>query len=1004
MKKQSRKIISFLLVVMMLLSMLPTAAFAADSRIVVSTVVATSSAGDITPEYGEKATNPTFTVTEGRPAHLESVDWWKKIDGSWTEMADGDTFGEGTYRYRVQIRIDEKKFDGNDGTTHVLTQTGLTLTVDGKPWEVNATVRVDDDFSYGWAFSPAFTVEASGSQGLMFYDSKSFDISTNYAGRAIQSYSVANNVEGGTAPYTFSKVSGPAWISVSSAGVISGTPAAEGENTDLVVKVSDSRGAEKTITIDVADTKTNPDNRTIISAVSARSAAGDITPEYGEKATNPTFTVTEGKPAHLESVDWWKKVDGSWTEMAAGETFGEGTYRYRVQIRIDEEKFDGNDGTTHVLAQTGLTLTVDGEAWEVNNTVRVEDDFSFGWAFSPEFTAGGNGRVIQLVENGKAPNLPGAQVSQVYFGNYKQSAAAGWSESNKVYNEDPIKWRVLENKNGKLYLFSEKNLDVVEYDKFSGQYVDPWMLWQGSTIKSWLNGLDASENRSGIDYTENNFIDAAFSDSEQNAISVTEDYKVGLLNYSELTNENYGWNWDRGNMGPAESRIGINTDYVGDNNNTSGRGKANKWWAIDPQLVKAQNTAGAVLEDGSVSYDGVEASNLRVAVRPTIHVDLNDVLFTSAAPGGKSAKLTQGDLVSVPGGIYGGAWKLTLRDSSRNSFNATFVNKQLVRPLGYVWTIRYSGAVTGENEYISALIKDSDGAVTYYGRIKEATAANGTLALTLPTGAEEGTLYVFNEQYNGDYDTDYASPLIPITESSDGTCTLTFDLNGGTPGANFISSVDVVRGQTITIPADYTSAQLKVAKAPDGMKYDGASIGNTVYKAGREHTVTINGDTTIKLLWAEINPSVSGASVSGTVTSFNDASGNITIQLIPAGFSEAAYETVAKGNTVNYSIASVDAGTYTLKVMKSNHVTREYDVTVGTDPVRMDVKIHLKGDITGDGQINIMDVNRANLHFKKKITLTGYEFDCANITGDTQVNIMDVNRMNLHFKGKSKLW
>ena len=89
MKKQSRKIISFLLVVMMLLSMLPTAAFAADSRIVVSTVVASSSAGDITPEYGEKATNPTFTVTEGKPAHLESVDWWKKVDGIWCRTWDG---------------------------------------------------------------------------------------------------------------------------------------------------------------------------------------------------------------------------------------------------------------------------------------------------------------------------------------------------------------------------------------------------------------------------------------------------------------------------------------------------------------------------------------------------------------------------------------------------------------------------------------------------------------------------------------------------------------------------------------------------------------------------------------------------------------------------------------------------------------------------------------------------------------------------------------------------
>ena len=93
-----------------------------------------------------------------------------------------------------------------------------------------------------------------------------------------------------------------------------------------------------------------------------------------------------------------------------------------------------------------------------------------------------------------------------------------------------------------------------------------------------------------------------------------------------------------------------------------------------------------------------------------------------------------------------------------------------------------------------------------------------------------------------------------------------------------------------------------------------------------------------------------------------------------------------------------------MKVSKANHVTREYTVVVGNSPIPLDAKIHLMGDITGDGRINIMDVNRANLHFKKKITLTGYEFDCANVTGDTQVNIMDVNRMNLHFKGTSKLW
>lgn len=147
-----------------------------------------------------------------------------------------------------------------------------------------------------------------------------------------------------------------------------------------------------------------------------------------------------------------------------------------------------------------------------------------------------------------------------------------------------------------------------------------------------------------------------------------------------------------------------------------------------------------------------------------------------------------------------------------------------------------------------------------------------------------------------------------------------------------------------------------------------------------------------------------GVFVSGSVTSFNDASGDITLQLIPEGSSEVAYETTVKGNSVTYLFSDVAAGTYTLKVSKANHVTREYTVFVGNSSVLQDVKIHLKGDITGDGQINIMDVNRANLHFKKKITLTGYKFDCANVTGDAQVNIMDVNSLNLHFKGKSKLW
>lgn len=158
------------------------------------------------------------------------------------------------------------------------------------------------------------------------------------------------------------------------------------------------------------------------------------------------------------------------------------------------------------------------------------------------------------------------------------------------------------------------------------------------------------------------------------------------------------------------------------------------------------------------------------------------------------------------------------------------------------------------------------------------------------------------------------------------------------------------------------------------------------------------------------DPSASG-SVSGTVKSFNSASDQVTIQLIQQGQSEPAYETIVpsgtkEGNqyTASYTISGVASGTYTMRVMKNNHVTREYTITVGGEAVTQNAKIHLKGDINGDGKITIGDVNRANLQAKGKSKLTLYEFACADINGDGKVTISDVNRANLHMKGKSLLW
>ena len=145
-----------------------------------------------------------------------------------------------------------------------------------------------------------------------------------------------------------------------------------------------------------------------------------------------------------------------------------------------------------------------------------------------------------------------------------------------------------------------------------------------------------------------------------------------------------------------------------------------------------------------------------------------------------------------------------------------------------------------------------------------------------------------------------------------------------------------------------------------------------------------------------------GVVVSGSVTSFNDASGDITLQLIPEGLSEPAYETTVKGNTVAYSFADVVAGTYTMKVSKANHVTREYTVVVGDTSILQDVKIHPLGDINGDGKINAMDKKKIYNHINGDL-LTGYEFDVANVKADTKINALDKKMIYNHINGES-LW
>ena len=70
-----------------------------------------------------------------------------------------------------------------------------------------------------------------------------------------------------------------------------------------------------------------------------------------------------------------------------------------------------------------------------------------------------------------------------------------------------------------------------------------------------------------------------------------------------------------------------------------------------------------------------------------------------------------------------------------------------------------------------------------------------------------------------------------------------------------------------------------------------------------------------------------------------------------------------------------------------------------------DVKIHLKGDINGDGRVTTIDFVRVNSHARGVTLLSGYELKCADVVGaDGKVTTADAIRINAHAKGTSLLW
>ena len=349
------------------------------------------------------------------------------------------------------------------------------------------------------------------------------------------------------------------------------------------------------------------------------------------------------------------------------------------------------------------------------------------------------------------------------------SGISGYDSTNNSYDyiyfgtwdNSTVKWRVLDTKTNMpnaqegdgFFLLSDALLGTGEFGGVEFDYTTPYTNdWRGSRAQDWCNGfynrnLSTTEQKAvfATSKSDDPYIDGYFMGSE----NILNGDKVFFLSAEEVRKVAYG--------------------FIDDNARIANYGdSAGGWWLRSPH--RDYNAAGVVNASGGVRAEWVNDTN---AARPAFNLKPDSVLLVSAAVGGKG----------VADGIFkipeysGDEWKLTLLDDTR-TFRVT-ETAAVGKPGGSV-TLNFSGARTGQNEYISAIIKGESGA-THYGRIMKPTAADTQLSFTLPYDLDSGNykLYVFSEQCNGDYKTDYASRFQAVALTVEEAANEQFDLVPG---------------------------------------------------------------------------------------------------------------------------------------------------------------------------------------------------------------------------------
>ena len=293
----------------------------------------------------------------------------------------------------------------------------------------------------------------------------------------------------------------------------------------------------------------------------------------------------------------------------------------------------------------------------------------------------------------------------------------------------------------------------------------------------------------------------SFSSLEQSAVSITSQRDKATVNYPAV------------DLIEAELFLLSTSEVFAYFDSDSDR-KPGVWWLRSQYNIGYYyGDYGVINEDGSLAQCGY--TQAAYGARPSFVLNRSSILFESPAIGGKPAANGSFGAYRAPTTVDDR--KLTLLDSARSGFAASAGSSSAIA--GRAFAVNYSGAKTGTNEYVSAMLCDASGRALYYASLTPESSGSGTWDMVIPADLAAGsyTLKVFSEQRNGNNQTDYAStPVeIPLTV----TPAYIVTVNNGTGGGNYAEGESV----TITASAPETGKQFAGWTGADGLTFTSGS-------------------------------------------------------------------------------------------------------------------------------------------------------------------------------------